>query len=134
MDIQAGGSVAFGDVEELLPRFRGGVSFPIGAMGSKNNNFYREAFIRAGYGDACDEIAQLWLAGKREEATAKVPDEMVIRTTLLGNDDQIKARVRAYRDADVTTLRLQPEGSTVTERVDTLARVLDLIAAVEAEK
>ena len=133
VDIQAGGAVAFGDLEAMLPSYRGGVAFPIGAMGSKQNNFYREAFTRAGYADECEEIARLWLDGNREEATAKVPDDMVIRTTLLGDDDQVKARIRAYRDAEVTTLRLQPEGKTVNDRIDTLARVLDLVAAVERE-
>ncbi len=133
IDLQAGGSVAFGDREELLPRFRGGVAFPIGAMGSKRNNFYRDAFVRAGYGDACAEIAALWLDGKREEATAKVPDEMVVRTTLVGSDDDVRARIRAYRDAGITTLRLQPEGATVTDRIDTLARAVDLVREVERE-
>lgn len=127
IDLQAGGSVAFGDREVLLDRFRAGVAFPVGAMGSQHNNFYREAFIRAGYGDACAEIAQLWRDGRREEATAKVPDEMVIRTTLIGEDREVSERIAAYRLAGITTLRVQPEGATVTDRLDTLARVVDLI-------
>ena len=133
IDIQAGGSVQFGDLEQLVPHYRGGVAFPIGAMGSRQNNFYREAFQRAGYADACDEVAQLWLDGKRDEATEKVPAEMVIRTTLLGDDDQVRSRIRAYRDANVTTLRLEPNGKTLTERLDTLARTLDLVADVNTE-
>ena len=114
--------MAFGDLEQLIPRYRAGVAFPIGAMGSRQANFYRAAFRRAGYEDACDEVSQLWLAGQREEATAKVPDEMVIRTTLLGDDAQVKDRIRAYARAGITTLRLQPDGGSVTQRVDTLAR------------
>jgi alkanesulfonate monooxygenase SsuD/methylene tetrahydromethanopterin reductase-like flavin-dependent oxidoreductase (luciferase family) len=133
VDIQAGGSVAFGDLEQLIPRFRAGVAFPIGAMGSRNANFYRAAFQRAGYEDACNEVAQLWLSGDRDAATAKVPDEMVIRTTLLGDDASVRDRIRAYRKAGVNTLRLQPEGSTPTERLDTLARALDLVRATENE-
>lgn len=129
IDLQAGGSVAFGDREQLIPRYRGGVSFPIGAMGSRKNNFYREAFKRAGYADACEEIADLWAEGKRDEATAKVPDALVIGTTLLGDDAEVAARIQAYRDAGITTLRLQPEGATVTERLDTLARAVDLVRA-----
>ncbi len=127
IDLQAGGSVAFGDRAQILERFRGGVAFPVGAMGSQDNNFYREAFIRAGYGDACAEIAQLWRDGRREEATARVPDEMVIGTTLVGDDQEVGQRIAAYRRAGITTLRVQPEGATVTDRLDTLARIVDLI-------
>jgi F420-dependent oxidoreductase-like protein len=134
IDVQVGGTVAFGDVDQLLPRYRAGVAFPIGAMGSRQSNFYREAFRRAGYEDACAEVAELWLAGKRDEATARVPDEMVVRTTLVGDDDQVKARIRAYRDAGTTTLRLQPDGANPTQRLDTLARALDLVRAVDQEK
>jgi F420-dependent oxidoreductase-like protein len=133
IDLQAGGAVAFGELEKLLPNYRGGVAFPVGAMGSRQANFYRAAFQAAGYQDACEEIAGLWLQGKREEATARVPDEMVIRTTLLGDDKQVSDRIRAYRDSGITTLRLQPEGATPSERLDTLGRVVDLVRAVERE-
>jgi F420-dependent oxidoreductase-like protein len=133
IDLQAGGTVHFGDLDELIPRYRGGVAFPIGAMGSRQANFYRAAFQRAGYEDACEEVAQLWLGGQREEATAKVPDEMVIRTTLLGDDAQVKARIRAYARAGITTLRLQPDGASVTQRVDTLARAVDLVRDIDRE-
>ena len=133
VDIQAGGSLAFGDVEQLIPLHRAGVAFPVGAMGSRSANFYRAAFQRAGYADACDEVAQLWLSGDRERAIAAVPDEMVVRTTLMGDDAQVSERIRAYRRAGVTTLRLQPEGKSVTERLDTLARALDLVRAADAE-
>jgi F420-dependent oxidoreductase-like protein len=133
LDVQVGGTVAFGDLDQLVPRYRAGVAFPIGAMGSRQSNFYREAFRRAGYEDACAEVAELWLAGKRDEATARVPDDMVVRTTLLGDDEQVKARIRAYRDAGTTTLRLQPDGAGPTQRLDTLARALDLVRDVERE-
>jgi hypothetical protein len=58
---------------------------------------------------------------------------MVVRTTLLGDDEQVGARIRAYRDAGITTLRLQPEGATASERLDTLARVLDLVRQVDGQ-
>jgi F420-dependent oxidoreductase-like protein len=132
IDLQAGGSIAFGDRAQLIPQYRGGVSFPIGAMGSRQHNFYREAFQRAGFADACEEIASLWAEGKRDEATARVPDELVIGTTLIGSDAEVAERVRAYQAAGITTLRLQPAGSTVTERLDTLARAIDVVRAVAA--
>ncbi|MGE0730363.1 MAG: LLM class flavin-dependent oxidoreductase [Acidimicrobiia bacterium] len=131
LDLQAGGTVAFGDRGELLDRYRMGVAFPIGAMGSRRNNFYREAFIRAGYEDDCAAVARLWLDGKRDEAVARVPDELVIATTLLGTDAEVAERIAAYRRAGITTLRVQPDGVDPTARLDTLARVIDLVRADE---
>lgn len=133
LDLQAGGSLAFGDLDALVPGYRAGLAFPIGAMGSRQQNFYNAAFRRAGYEDACEEIQRLWLDGQRDEAIARVPDELVTTTTLLGDDDQVRARVRAYRDAGITTLRLQPEGRTLDERLSTLARGLELVADVSRE-
>lgn len=133
VDIQVGGSVAFGDREELLDRHRAGIAFPVGAMGSERSNFYRDAYVRAGFGDACTEIAGLWRAGRRDEAVRRVPDDMVAATTFLGSDDDVRVRIRAYRDAGVGTLRILPDGRDVAERIDTLGRMLDLVREVEAE-
>jgi alkanesulfonate monooxygenase SsuD/methylene tetrahydromethanopterin reductase-like flavin-dependent oxidoreductase (luciferase family) len=133
LDLQAGGSLAFGDLDALVPNYRPGLAFPIGAMGSRQKNFYNAAFRRAGYEDACEEIQRLWLDGKRDEAIARVPDALVTQTTLLGDDDQVRGRIRAYRDAGITTLRLQPEGRSVDERLATLAHGLELVRQVDQE-
>ncbi len=133
VDVQVGGSVAFGDRAALLDRHRAGIAFPVGAMGSEKNNFYRDAYVRAGFGEACAEVASLWLAGRRDEAIRRVPDEMVAATTFLGSEDDVRARIRAYRDAGVGTLRILPDGRDVTERIDTLGRMLDLVREVAAE-
>ncbi len=134
LDLQAGGTVAFGDdAESLIARRKPGLAFTLGAMGSREHNFYNAAFQRAGYQDVALEAQRLWLEGKRDEAAAVVPDELVLQTNLLGTDAMVKERIRAYRDAGVTTLRVDPDGRTPSERLDTLARVIDLVKAVEAE-
>ena len=99
-------------------------------MGSRQHNFYNDAYKRAGYADEAIAVQSRWLEGKREEAAALVPDDMVIQSNLLGTDDMVKERIRAYRDAGITTLRVQPEGSTLAERVETLGRVMELVKAV----
>ena len=135
LDLQAGGTVAFSDdVEKLLPRRKPGLAFTLGAMGSRQHNFYNAAFRRAGYEDAAEEVQALWLDRKRLEAAERVPDEMVLQTNLLGTDDMVKDRVRAYRDAGVTTLRVDPVGADPRERLETLERLVDLVKAVDAEK
>jgi F420-dependent oxidoreductase-like protein len=134
LDLQAGGVVAFGDdAEQLIPRRKPGLAFTLGAMGSPKRNFYNAAFRRAGYEDTAREVQRLWLDGRREEATERVPDELVLQTNLLGSEDQVRDRIRAYRDAGVTTLRVEPEGCTLQERLTTLGQTMNLVAEVSAE-
>lgn len=134
VDIQAGGAVRFGDdLAELLGPHRAGTAFSLGAMGSPTTNFYNNAYKRAGFEEACVEVQRLWVEGKRDEAVAAVPDDLVIQTNLLGDDNSVRDRIRAYRDAGVNTLRLGATGRTLDERVATLGRAIDLVNAVNAE-
>jgi F420-dependent oxidoreductase-like protein len=131
LDLQAGGTVAFGDdVERLIPPRKPGLAFSLGAMGSRQHNFYNDAYRRAGYEDVALEVQRLWLAGKREEAAARVPDELVLRTNLLGTEAMVRARLQAYRQAGITTLRVEPLGEGLDARLKTLGRLLDLIRAL----
>ena len=131
LDLQAGGFVAFGDdVERLIPPRKPGLAFTLGAMGSRQHNFYNEAFRRAGYEDVALEVQRLWLGGKREEAAARVPDELVLKTNLLGTEAMVRARLEAYRRAGITTLRVEPAGEGQAARLATLGRLLDLIRAL----
>jgi F420-dependent oxidoreductase-like protein len=134
LDVQVGGTVAFGDdIQALMAARKPGIAFSLGAMGSARTNFYNDAFRRGGWDEASRKVQQLWLSGKREEACAQVPDKMVLQTNLLGDDDAVRERIRAYKKAGVTTLRLAPEGATLDERLETLGRAMDLVRAVDAE-
>jgi F420-dependent oxidoreductase-like protein len=131
LDLQAGGVVAFSDdVEQLIPPRKPGLAFTLGAMGSRQHNFYNDAFKRAGYTDVALEVQRLWLDGHREEATGRVPDELVLKTNLLGTEAMVRRRLEAYRDAGVTTLRVEPAGDTLDARLGTLGRLLELVRAL----
>jgi len=131
LDLQAGGFVAFSDhVERLIPPRKPGLAFTLGAMGSRQHNFYNVAFKRAGYTDVALEVQRLWLDGHREEAAARVPDELVLKTNLLGTEAMVRRRLELYRDAGVTTLRVEPAGETLDERLATLGRLLTLVRAL----
>ena len=131
LDLQAGGFVAFSDhVERLIPPRKPGLAFTLGAMGSRQHNFYNDAFKRAGYTDVALEVQRLWLDGHREEAAARVPDELVLKTNLLGTEAMVRRRLELYRDAGVTTLRVEPAGETLDERLATLGRLLTLVRAL----
>jgi F420-dependent oxidoreductase-like protein len=134
IDRQAGGAVAFGDdLERLIAARKPGLAFTLGAMGSPTTNFYNDAYKRAGFDEAAREVQRLWVEGRRDEAAARVPDEMVLQSNLLGTEAMVKERIRAYRDAGITTLRVQPEGRSLAERLETLGRAVTLVQAVSAE-
>ena len=132
VDLQvAAGVVAFSDdVARLIPPRKPGLAFTLGAMGSRQHNFYNDAFKRAGYADAAIEVQRLWLENKREEATARVPDELVLKTNLLGTESMIRARLACYRDAGIDTLRVEPAGDTLDARLTNLGRLRDLVRAL----
>jgi F420-dependent oxidoreductase-like protein len=110
-----------------------GYAFTIGAMGSKEQNFYNAAFTRQGYGADVEAVQQLWLAGRRDEAADRVPVELGIRTNLIGTPAMITQRLRLYRDAGITTLQAKLDGER-SHRLDTLAQLVDLVAAVSRER
>ncbi|MDO8479156.1 MAG: LLM class F420-dependent oxidoreductase [Candidatus Rokubacteria bacterium] len=131
LDLQAGGVVAFSDdVERLIPPRKPGLAFTLGAMGSRQHNFYNDAFKRAGYEDVAVEVQRLWLDDRREEAAARVPDELVLKTNLLGTEAMVRKRLEAYRQAGITTLRVEPAGDSLDARLATLGRLLELVRAL----
>jgi F420-dependent oxidoreductase-like protein len=128
LDLHAGGHLAFGDdVDRLIAARKPGLAFTLGAMGSRQHNFYNDAFKRAGYADAALEVQRLWLEGKREDAAASVPDELAVKVNLLGTEAMVGERVDAYRRAGVTTLRVDPGGATLDARLATLGRLMDIV-------
>ncbi len=128
IDIQTGGYFEVGeDVERLINERKPGMAFTLGAMGSAKTNFYNDAYCRAGYEDTAKEVQSLWIAGKREEAIRRVPDEMVLKSSLIGTEDMVRERLKAFRDVGVNTLRLATGGNTWPERTAALEAAMDLI-------
>lgn len=131
LDLSQGGDVAFSDdVDALIAARKPGLAFSLGGMGSAHTNFYNDAYSRQGWSDIASEVQQLWVAGKRQEAIARVPDEMVLQTTMIGTEDMVRTRLRVWRDAGINTLRVYPAGETLNERLETLGRTMDLIQAL----
>jgi alkanesulfonate monooxygenase SsuD/methylene tetrahydromethanopterin reductase-like flavin-dependent oxidoreductase (luciferase family) len=128
IDIQTGGFFELSDdVERLIEARKPAMAFTLGGMGSAKTNFYNDAYCRAGYEDDAKAVQSLWVAGKRDQAIARVPDEMVLLTNLIGTEDMIRARLRAFRDAGVDTFRLGTGGESWKERTAALEEAVDLI-------
>jgi hypothetical protein len=76
----------------------------IGGMGAKGRNFYNDLARRYGYGEAADEIQDLYLSGKKMEATLAVPDALVDEVCLVGPREVLADRLEAWRDSGISTL------------------------------
>jgi F420-dependent oxidoreductase-like protein len=120
------------DVDEAAQRHARGYAFTIGAMGSKDKNFYNAAFARQGFGDDVRAVQDLWLSGHREEAAARVPVELGLKTNLLGTAPMVKDRLRLYRDAGITTIQAKFAGDR-QNRVETAAQLVELVDELNAE-
>ncbi|MGZ0189100.1 MAG: LLM class F420-dependent oxidoreductase [Alphaproteobacteria bacterium] len=71
----------------------------IGGMGARDKNFYNDYAKRLGYETAAKQIQDLFLTGRRVEAAAAVPDELVDAIALVGSAKQIEARVQDWKKA-----------------------------------
>ena len=131
--LHASCTVAIGqNVEELIAAQKPAVAFSMGAMGSATTNFYNAAFQRAGFEDDAKAIQRLWIAGKRQEAVARVPDEMVTRFGAIGTPDMVRERFQKYQQAGVDALTLRIEAADLTQRITKLEQVIDLIRSLDA--
>jgi F420-dependent oxidoreductase-like protein len=109
-------------------RHADGYAFTIGAMGAGGRNFYNDAFTRLGYGAEVTAVAELWQAGKRDEAGRAVPLDLGRLTNLLGTPDALRERVPVYRAAGITTLLAKLEGDHA-DQLSTLERLLGIVAS-----
>jgi F420-dependent oxidoreductase-like protein len=91
------------DVEAAANRVRPMLALYIGGMGAKGANFHYEVFARMGYDDACAKIQELYLGGRKDEAVAAVPLELVEQVALVGPKAKIAEELPAWRDSLLTT-------------------------------
>lgn len=112
MDVIAGGSVAIGadNPESLRDKARPHTALYVGGMGAVGKNFYNSLLSRYGWEGEAHEIQQLYLAGNKAEAAAKVPADFLEQTSLIGDAAYVKERLAAYEEAGVTYLNVNPVG------------------------
>jgi F420-dependent oxidoreductase-like protein len=100
----------------------------IGGMGARGQNFYHALATRLGYGDAADQIQDAYLDGRKAEAEALVPDELLEKTSLIGPEGYVRERLAAFREAGVTTLTVTPLAPDHAGRVHLIERAAELAA------
>jgi F420-dependent oxidoreductase-like protein len=111
LQIVAGGILAIGDDRAALRDLaRPQLALYVGGMGARNKNFYNDLVRRYGYEAEAAKIQELYLAGRKKEAEAAVPDELIDLTNLIGPEGFVRERIAAYREAGVTMLNVAPAG------------------------
>jgi F420-dependent oxidoreductase-like protein len=94
------------DVQGAIDKAKGPIAFYAGAMGARDVNFHKDAFARRGYQKEADRIQELYLAGRRDEAIAAVPDDYVDEELLIGPLARIKERFKPWRESGFTILQV----------------------------
>ncbi len=92
----------------------------IGGMGARGKNFHANVAIRMGYESMVEEVQELYLSGRKAEAAAAIPFELIDELSLLGPPGRIRDNVATWRESIVTTLLVDGDANTLRQAVDTV--------------
>jgi F420-dependent oxidoreductase-like protein len=115
------------DIDRARDSVRHFLALYVGGMGSRDKNFYNALVRRFGFEEAAKEVQDLYLEGKKDEAAAALPAELIDTVTLVGPREKIAERLDVYREAGVGTLIVTPVAFDADERkrlVNDLAEML----------
>jgi F420-dependent oxidoreductase-like protein len=101
------------DLDAAADALRPFYALYFGGMGAKGANFHANVPIRMGYEREVDEIQELYLAGKKDEAGAKIPRALIEELSLIGPADKIRDDLAKWRESVVTTLLVSGDASTI---------------------
>lgn len=114
------------DVESARDAMRHYVALYVGGMGSRKQNFYNALVRRYGYEEAAQTVQDLYLEGRKDEAAASLPGELIDTVCLVGTRDHVRERLSVYRESGVGTLMISPMAWTFEERLAQLRAVAEL--------
>src|SRR4029077_6576662 len=104
-DVAAGPMVIVGDdVQACLGFVKPMLALYVGGMGARGQKLYNDLACRYGFEAEAKKIQDLYLDGKKDEATATVPDALADEISLVGPPERIRDRLAAWRESGVTTL------------------------------
>ncbi|MDR7303240.1 LLM class F420-dependent oxidoreductase [Haloactinomyces albus] len=118
------------DLDDLLDSMRPMLALYIGGMGAKGRNFYNSLAQRYGYEAEAEKIQDLYLDGKKDEAAAHVPTDLLVKTSLIGPESHVRERLAAMKESGVTTLNVTPMADTAEERARLIERIRTLAEEV----
>jgi F420-dependent oxidoreductase-like protein len=127
-DIAPGVNVCIdNDIDSARDQMRHFIALYVGGMGSRERNFYNALVQRYGFADAAKEVQDLYLDGKKNEAAAAVPAELIDMITLVGPPERVKERLSVYRDAGVGTLIVSVISPDVEQRARMIRELAEML-------
>ncbi len=114
------------DIESARDLMRPFIGLYVGGMGSRKQNFYNQLVRRYGFEDAAQEVQDLYLEGKKDEACAALPDELIDMVSIHGPAEHVRERIAAFREAGVGTLGVSPVAFTREARINQLRLIAEL--------
>ena len=87
------------DVEQCMAPIRGNMALYIGGMGARDKNFYNNYTKKLGFEEEALKIQDLFLSGRKDEAMAAVPSELIDACHLIGPPDRIRDRLNRWKEA-----------------------------------
>jgi F420-dependent oxidoreductase-like protein len=127
LQITISATLAIGDgTEQLRELARPQLALYIGGMGARGKNFYNDLAARYGFEAEAKRIQDLYLDGKKDEAAAAVPDELLRAVTLIGPENEVAEQLAAHKAAGVSTIKVTPLAETHQERVRLVEKLREL--------
>ncbi|HEU4979925.1 MAG TPA: LLM class flavin-dependent oxidoreductase, partial [Solirubrobacterales bacterium] len=118
-----------GDLDAARGMVKAGLLLYLGGMGSKKTNFYADLTRRFGFAEVADEVQSLYLDGKRDEAYAAIPDELVDATAIVGTEDEVAQRIKGVADAGVDRMIVSPMHGDPAQNLSTLEKLSEMVGA-----
>jgi F420-dependent oxidoreductase-like protein len=115
------------DVDRARDMLRYFIALYVGGMGSRERNFYNQLVQRYGFEDAAKEIQDLYLDGKKDEAAAAIPPELIDMVALVGPREKVRDRLEVYREAGVGSLIVSPVAGEASERKRMLGELAEML-------
>jgi F420-dependent oxidoreductase-like protein len=115
------------DIDRARDMMRPFLALYVGGMGSRKQNFYNALVRRYGFEEAAAEVQDLYLSGKKDEAAAALPPELIDKTALVGPKERIAERLELYREAGVGTLITTPIATSPEERSAMMRTLAELV-------
>jgi F420-dependent oxidoreductase-like protein len=121
LDVFASPALAITDrpelIEAAIASLKPNLALYVGGMGARGKNFYNDLIAGYGFAAEAERIQDLYLDGRRDEAIAAVPDDLVRAISLIGSPSEVAERLSAFAAAGVTTLNVAPLGRSAEERL-----------------
>lgn len=115
------------DVKAAIDSLKPQRALYIGGMGARSKNFHNERMVARGYPDEAKRIQDLFLAGRKDEAAAAIPDEFIDDEALIGPPERIRERFKAWQDSGIHGLTVgasQPEALELMAELAGSAKML----------